>query len=221
MSAKVLGFCFWFGGTKLSLIPLKSCYARNSVITFKVLVITPILRNIWWLFLLFSFLVTSHDLCLSLMVNDTKNLVRIMYHTFMLIIKTASTAFVFVFQDKPTEICNLLNCLSQQSSQTFNSKASTNNKRSSMILVLLWISTFEVFTFYLFIIPLFAMALPCAHDSPMVKFLFSDCSSIIFRFTIFITQFLFMLPVSAIAISGSCIVLFTLRELTTRIGLLW
>lgn len=222
MSAKVLKFCFWFAGSKLSLIPLKSSHESNGVVKFESLVIKPLVRYIWRMFLIFSLLITSYDLHHSFYDFETKNLVRIMYHIFMLLCKTASTITTFVFQEKSCEICKLLNYLFHKNSQNMHAKIpAVQIKRFRTLSFFLWPIITGVIVFYLFIIPLFAMAFPCVHNSPLVQNLFSDCTLLIFRITICLIQFLFMLPVSAMATSSSATILVTISELTRTLRNLW
>lgn len=222
MSAKVLKFCFWFAGSKLSLIPLKGGHERNGVVKFECLVIKPLVRYIWRIFLICSLLITSYDLHHSFNDFETKNLVQIVYHIFMLLVKTASTIITFVFQEKSCEICKLLNNLFQKNSQNIHIKIpAVQIKRFRILSLLLWPIITGVVVFYLFIIPIFAIAFPCVHNSPLVQNLFSDCTSLIFRITIGLIQFLFMLPVSAMATSSSATILVTISELTRTLRKLW
>ncbi len=222
MSAQVLRSCFWYSGSVLSIIPLKGSYVKNRVLLFKPIVIRPIIRYSWWLFFIFSLFFTSFDLYNSLTLYKTKNIVRIAYHIFMFLNKTASTAVSFVFQNKSYEICKLLNYFFQKSSVSKSTKTSVKcKKRSNMFTIFLWSSNFGIVIFYLLITPIFALTFSCVHNNPLVEFLFNDCKALKFRIVIYVIQFLFMLHVSAMGPLGFCTVLVTLSELTRNLENLW
>ncbi len=212
MSAQLLQTCFWFGGSKLSIIPLKGSSVKNGVRTFEVLILSPLVRYIWCTFLIISLLVTLFDLYHSFSKFETLNLARIVYHFFILLVKTASTIIAFVLNQKCSAICKLLNSLSPQNIQ---------KSKLNMFTIFLSTSTFGVGIFYLVIIPLFALAFPCTHNTPLVPILFSDCASLAFRVAIVLTQFSFMLPVSAMGTICYSIVLITLSELAKHLENLW
>ncbi len=211
MSAQVLQFCFWFGGSKLSFIPLKGGNARNSVPTFEVLAIRPLVRYKWCLFLILSLLLTFYDLYHSIFSFRRLNLVRIVYHLFLLLVKTATITVSIVFDEKSCEICKLLNSL------TYLSFKIINRKPSKLFQIVYNTGTFGFGIFYLFFTPLVAIAFPCTHTSPLVRIFFTDCNSTVFRVLICFTQFAFMLPVSAIGSTGYSLLLLTLSDLSRNL----
>ncbi len=214
MSAQLLRYCFWLSGSKLCIIPLKCRIAPNSGLRVEKIIIKRQVQYRWLLFFLFSFLVTCYDLFCSWPLSKTRNLVRIIYHIFLLLIKIASMVLAYVFQTKCTYISMLINNFFHQKSKTTGGKLLVRHqKRANIFLVYLWTSTFVVFIFYLFITPTFSIFVPCLHDSGFVQIVFSDCKSIIFRTAIWFAQFSFMVPVSAMASTGFSMVFLTLSEL--------
>lgn len=218
MTAQVLQACFWFAGSKLSIIPLKCSNVSNSRVKFEHFVVRPLYRYIWWIFFIFSIIITFYDLYHSFTYYKTINLVRIVYHIFLLLVKTATTIMAFVFQGQSSDICTLLIVLSHQSSQMLRNKCSASHKNQlNIFIIFLWTSTFGVGVFHLIITPSFEIAFPCLHNNPLVPILFSDCTSPLFRITVYLIQILFMLPVSAISITVYSMVFVILSEITNKL----
>lgn len=222
MSAQVLKRSFWLSGQKLSIIPLKFGFNNKSEQVFKQIIIKSQIRYSWWLFFLFSYLTTFFELYYSLALFETQNLIGIMYHLFIIVSKTGAMVVVFTLQEKSMEICEFLNELyPKPNSGIFDIKSVFNKKHFDFYSVFLSTSTMGVCLFYVLFAPILAFIVPCLHENPLLKILISDCKSNMFRIVIYVTQLSFMLPVSAIASTGYCILLITLKELTKSTAEIW
>lgn len=219
MSINIQSYCFWLSGSKFSLIPLKYCFKSNGIFQVEQIVIRPIVRFSWWLLIMFSYIITLYDLYHTLTYFETKNLIRIMYHIFLLLTKTATIVDTAVFQNKSLEICNLLNILSGKWVANINSTVRKN--RSSSFVVFTTTGTLSTFMFYIFITPAIAIVKPCLHDSVLVWMPFVECNSLTFRIVAYLFQFFSMLPTSALGATAFCTVLMTLGDLSTQIKNLW
>lgn len=218
---RIISNSFWLSSSKLCLFSLQiKYYSGNLYVKYQRTSSHSI--YFWRIFLIFSWLITAFELYCSLNCSRKKNLVKILYHFYLFIIKIACIAIAVAYQTKTQDIAQLLNCLWQKKS-TFliykpTARSDAQNKLFTFSLV---ICTFGLFVFYLLFYPAIAFVLPCLHDNPLLHLLHICFSTTLFRLVVYFIQFAFMLPVAAMCISTTPVLLVALYEINKKLDNLW
>lgn len=212
---KIICYSVWLTGSKLGLIPLKSV-SLNNRLYLKPHLSKQNYKKIWYIFLIVSCAYTAFELYSSLMLSKTKNLVKITYQIFMLIIKSGAISCVYVFQTKCSEVCQLINSFYDFEQYSFIcGKSLIYRSEDKTFLLLLRCCTLGLFCFYGVFTPAVALVVPCLHKNPFTQLFTVSCSSKLFQTTIYFTQVAFMLPVASIAAILASFTLVTLKQITT------
>lgn len=218
---KIICYSVWLSGSKLGLIPLKYM-SLNNRFYLKPYLSMQKYRNLWYTFLVMSCAFTAFELYSSVMFSKTKNLVKITYQIFMLIIKSGAITCVYVFQIRPQEVAQLLNSFYEFDQNNFIcSRHLLYRSKDTVFLFLLRSCTISVFCFYLFFTPAVALVVPCLHDNPITQLFTVNCSSKLFRIIIYVTQVACLLPIASIAAILTSVTLVTLDQITRIINQLW
>lgn len=218
---KIICYSVWLTGSKLGLIPLKHI-SLNNRLYLKPHLCKQKYKNIWYMFLVVSCAYTVFELYSSLMFPKNKNLVKITYQIFMLIIKSGAISCVYVFQTKFYEVSQLINSFYEFEQLNFvYSKSQISRSKDKTFLLLLRCCTLGLFCFYLSFTPAISLVVPCLHENPITQLFTVSCSSKLFRTIIYFTQVAFILPVASIAAILASFTLVTLKQITRITQQLW
>lgn len=220
---EVLQICFKF---TQGLLPLTIYKSRNK---FHVVhkITSPKIKYFWFAILSISFLITSLELYFVLSNPYSKNIVVLFYHIFLFLTKLAVNINVFLFNSKAPEVSQFLNCLYRNpsirirnSTKTTNSTRDINNRNAFTIVLI--ICTITVTLFDVVCAPLGVLALPCLHQNKIGNIIYGkNCSTLGFRIRAFVTQFVFMVPVSSVISVVTSVCLVTLFEIRTILQNFW
>lgn len=213
-----------FGSNHLQILPLyfvkgntKSGYIvqMRNVSKFKAF--------FWSVTLFISVLLSCIELYSSLNNKQSKNIPKILYHGFLLVSKVSAYSVIYVFNNRRFEMLELwkylcpkkLTVLQKQDAKT------VSLRKSKTFYTLILVCTIPVFTFYFIFLPIFALVLPCLHDAQFPNYLVPFCNLLVTRLYLMTTQFLFLVPISAISTATIASCLVTLKEIALALNTLW
>lgn len=213
-----------YGTNNLGLFPL---YFRKSTgtnsFTVRIRNISEPTKYCWSAILCISLAVSCLELYLSLTVNKTKNILKILYHGFLLLSKIGAYSCIYVFHNKIFELMQLWKYLCSKQLARVQVHANKNFpfKKSKQFYLLIIMCIFSMFIFYLIFLPIVVVTLPCLHDALRINYLFPSCNESWFRLFLLLTQLIFLVPITATGPIVSATGLVTLKEISIALNSLW
>lgn len=213
-----------YGTNSLGLFPLyfrKS--TRTNSFTVRIINISKPTKSCWSAILCISLAVSCLELYLSSTVSKTKNILKILYHGFLLLSKFGAYSCIYVFHNKIFELMQLWKYLCSKQLARVQLHANKNFllKKSNKFYLLIIMCTFSMFIFYLIFLPIVVVTLPCLHDALIISYFFPSCNESSFRLFLLLTQLIFLVPITATGPIVSATGLVTLKEISIVLNYLW
>lgn len=176
-------------------------------------------KYIWSTFLTFSIIISTAELYLNSRSGlEATNILKSLYHAFSLLTKLGSYTSLLVFNINSSEITHLLNLLSRKKELACaNQRNKLFEDKLFAIFVLLCSVSLVVLSFLL---PLVAFTLPCFHNNHFLSSYFNSCHSTSFRIYLWLTQMLYLLPMTTLGPVMAITCLVTLKEITMTLEFL-
>ncbi len=199
---KIVQALVYLSHNLLFLIPFKFnskfVYIHNRCGSFK-----AFNKYIWPLILLISLSITIFEFAYFCLVDSEKNLVIILYHGALLIVKSGISIAYVLFNIKGLAFCQLFNvifCNSIQRKTNALDNRSTNTRSQDDVIFTLLLAICAVFLLgaYFVGVPTISYLIPCLHKTPLTTWLIGDCKGMQFRVLICMIQFTFLLPIGPI-----------------------
>lgn len=221
VEVKLLQFFCYFSGTILNLLPLQIRFFQNNIKVSNCCFGSKI-TWFWRILLLISWVFILTELISNIFIAKNDKIATNIYQLYIVLARSATISYIYVFQTKSQDISHLLNCLIRKPRTNLFHKNKTNNKKHrAMILASMFACSVGIAVFYSIVMPAVVFALPCLYESPLTKRLNWRCKIILSRVIVSLMEFIFFLPTSA---AGSVVIpvfLIALDETRNELQNLW
>lgn len=172
--------------------------------------------------LLFSILLSAHETYSNFSVqSDSKSILTILYHAFLVLLKFSSSTYIIVFNRNAFEIVQLLNYMCKNEPNILAYNRNQKCLQSKLFSAMVFTIGISLSVFFILFLPFVAVVLPCLHERQIFTMYFSSCNRLWFRLYLFTTQVIYMAPIALLSpiLSTACLV--TLNEILNALKNLW
>lgn len=226
---EALALLFNFSSAKLYLIPLYFHKCKDNKVIVKYHKFKKSTTLFWSLLMSISLAITATELYNSCTSKNSKSILKILYHTFLLLSKLGSSTALFTLNKKVVKLSHLFNCFFTENFSKFwmSNKQKGNHGKTSYLsenkifFIFIVFEGIAVSIFYIICVPFVAFCIPSLHNLFRFPIDFRNTSPVLFRLYVLLFQIIFNIPVGMTAAMTAICCLVTLNQISTRLQELW
>lgn len=223
-SFSLLSFICNWNSKRLRLVSIHYKTENPNIFEAEPYKISKLAKYFWLATVFVSLAMSLVDFGLSVnnSAPDSQNLILVVYHGFLLLAKFSTYSSIYIFNTNSIEIVHLFNCLYKRASFVRLRKSKYKKEsKSNRFPVFLVVCAASLCIFFLLFLPTVALLLPIIYETEFNRWHIASCKVKWIRIYLFMTQFLFCLPISAFAPLFSTSCLLTLKVLWESLENLW
>lgn len=178
--------CYWIFPT----VPLKLVYQNehaNPLTLFSPDKTNTYFR-FWFIVQIISLYQTILELVYTCLYTEAKNLIILLYLGVLFLSKLTAFLWFGLCYNEAHSLNMLLSCLVNRKNII------TKLPVSKSIYTILVCTAANLVVLFVVMFPILAFILPCLHDTPILRFVFGQCSTFLFRVFLSASTFVFMVP---------------------------